>query len=75
MSTVNYSLKNKGVRLIGSKDAWVVNKNGTKKLNPKYTFVGKIETSMPNMVLTAGDKQNRVIREVLMILIVQQKSK
>ena len=57
MSTVNYSLKNKGVRLIGSKDAWVVNKNGTKKLNPKYTFVGKIETSMPNMVLTAGDKQ------------------
>ena len=40
MSSVNYNLKNKGVRLISSEDAWVKNKNGKVKLNPKYKFVG-----------------------------------
>ena len=36
MSNVNYSLNNKGVRLIGSKDAWTKTKKGTYKLNSKY---------------------------------------
>lgn len=56
MSTVNYSLKHKGVRLLSSSDAWVKGKNGQLRLNPNYTFVGKIETSMPNMIVTASDK-------------------
>lgn len=47
MSTVNYSLKNKGVRLIDAQEAWIKGKNGKLKLNPKYDFVGKIDVSMP----------------------------
>lgn len=57
MSSVNYSLKNKGVRLIDSKDAWVVGKNKRHKLNPDYHFVGKVNMSMTNMVVTASDKR------------------
>lgn len=57
MSTVNYSLKHKGVRLIDSADAWQVSKSGKKKLNPKYHMVGKIEMSMPNMIVSATDKR------------------
>lgn len=56
MSSVNYSLKHKGVRLISSEDAWVKGKNGKIRLNPKFHFVGKIETTMPNMIITASDK-------------------
>ena len=41
MSTVNYSLKHKGVRLISAEEAWVKGKSGKMKLNPKYHFVGK----------------------------------
>ena len=55
MSNVNYSLNNKGVRLIGSKDAWTKTKKGTYKLNSKYHFIGKVEMSMPNMIITAKD--------------------
>lgn len=57
MSTVNYSLKNKGVRLIPAEKAWIQGKNGKRRLNPKYKFVGKIQMSMPNMVITADDKK------------------
>lgn len=57
MSTVNYSLKHKGVRLIGASQAWIVGKNGSKRLNPKYHIVGKVEMSMPNMIVTASDKK------------------
>lgn len=57
MSNVNYSLKHKGVRLISSEDAWVKGKNKKYKLNPDYHFVGKIETTMPNMIVTASDKR------------------
>jgi len=56
MSNINYSLNNKGVRLISSNEAWIIGKNGKKRLNPKYAFVGKIETTMPNMIITANDK-------------------
>lgn len=56
MSNVNYSLKHKGVRLISSSQAWVKGKNGKRKLNPQYYFVGKVEMSMPNMIVTATDK-------------------
>ena len=31
MSSVNYSLKHKGVRLISSEDAWVKGKNGKRR--------------------------------------------
>lgn len=57
MSSVNYSLKHKGVRLIDSRDAWIFGKNGAKRLNPKYHFVGKVEMAMPNMIVTASDKK------------------
>lgn len=57
MSTVNYSLKHKGVRLIDAQDAWVKGKNGNLRLNPKYHFVGKIDTRLPNMIVTASDKK------------------
>lgn len=56
MSTVNYSLKHKGVRLISAETAWVSSKNGKRMLNPKYKFIGKVQMSMPNMVVTADDK-------------------
>lgn len=56
MSSVNYSLKHKGVRLIASEDAWVKSKNGKAKLNPKFHFVGKIDTRLPNLIITASDK-------------------
>ena len=42
MSSVNYSLNNKGVRLIDSRDAWVKGKNGKRKPNPKFMFIGKL---------------------------------
>ena len=56
MSNVNYSLKHKGVRLISADKAWVRGKNGNRKLNPKYHFVGKVDTRLPNMIVTASDK-------------------
>lgn len=56
MSTVNYSLKHKGVRLIDAQDAWIIGKNGVKRLNSKYHFVGKIDTKLPNMIVTATDR-------------------
>lgn len=56
MSSVNYSLKHKGVRLIDSQKAWVKGKNGVLRLNGKYRFVGKIDTRMPNMIVSASDK-------------------
>jgi hypothetical protein len=57
MSSVNYSLKHKGVRLIDSREAWIPTKNGTQRLNPKYTIIGKIDIRMPNMIVTASDKK------------------
>lgn len=57
MSTVNYSLKHKGVRLLPSEMVWVRGKTGKYKLNPKYQIVGKIDTSMPNLIVTASDKK------------------
>ena len=60
-SSVNYSLNNKGVRLINSKDAWVI--RGKKLyLNPKYKFVGKVDMPMPNMIVTASDKSKPTYR-------------
>lgn len=57
MSSVNYSLKHKGVRLISAEEAWQKGKNGKMKLNPKYHIVGKVSLTMPNMIVTASDKK------------------
>lgn len=57
MSSINYSLNHKGVRLIGANNAWVIGKNGVKRLNPNYHFVGKIEMTMPNMIISATDNK------------------
>lgn len=56
MSSVNYSLNHRGVRLISSDEAWVKDKHGKMKLNSNYHFVGKITSAMPNMIITASDK-------------------
>ena len=39
MSTVNYNLKNKGIRIISSEEAWIKSKNGKFKLNPKFSMI------------------------------------
>lgn len=57
MSTVNYSLKHKGVRLISADKAWVKGKNGKMRLNPKYKFVGRLDTRMPNLIITSSDNK------------------
>ena len=57
MSIVNYSLKHKGVRLTDAKNAWVSGKNGKCRLNPKYSYVGKIDINMPNMIVSATDNR------------------
>lgn len=38
-------------------EAWVPTKDGGRRLNPKYQFVGKIDTKIPNMVISASDKR------------------
>lgn len=57
MSSVLYSLKNRGVRLVSADEALVSTKSGGRRLNPKYQFVGKIDTKLPNMVISAADKR------------------
>lgn len=57
MSSVNYDLNKKGVRLISSEDAWVKSKNGKYKLNPKIKFLGKIDSQMPNMIISPTDNK------------------
>ncbi len=56
MSSVNYSLKHKGLKLISAEKAWVKGKNGKLKLNPKYHFVGKVDVKLPNLIISASDK-------------------
>lgn len=62
MSSVNYDLKNKGVRLIDAKDAWVVSKNGKRILNPEYRFVGKMTFLCQICWLLRAIKQNRLTK-------------
>ena len=57
MSSVNYSLNHKGVKLIPACDAWVTGKNGKRRLNPNYTFVGRIDVRMPNIILSTSEKK------------------
>ena len=57
MASINYSLKHKGIRLVSSKVVWVFGKNKKIKLNPEYVIVGKIEASMPNMIISATDNK------------------
>ena len=56
MSSVNYSLKHRGVRLIPASVAWIKGKNGKLRLNPKYKIIGKLDVTMPNVIVTASDK-------------------
>lgn len=56
MSNVNYSLNHRGVRLISSEAAWLKGKSGKMYLNPRYRFVGKVDIHMPNMLISASDK-------------------
>lgn len=67
MSSVNYSLSSKGVRLISANEAWVKGKNGKMKLNPDYTFLGKIDTRIPNIVITAKDNMQPSFKGILIL--------
>ncbi len=57
MSSVTYSLNHKGVRLIPREKAWIKGKNGKMKLNPKYAFVGRVDTKTSTIIMTASDKK------------------
>ncbi|MCD8195044.1 MAG: hypothetical protein LUD22_01930 [Coprobacillus sp.] len=65
MSSKNtsYNSSLKGVRLVDSKDAWIITKSGKKMLNPKYEFVGKMQIEMPNMIVSASDKKKPTYKE------------
>lgn len=58
MSRPNLSISNKGIKLIDSNQAWVPTKKGKNRfrLNPQYDFIGRVESSMPNIIITASDK-------------------
>ena len=45
-----------------SQDAWVKSKNGKLRLNPKYKFIGKIDTRMPNMIVSVSDNKKPKFR-------------
>ena len=68
MSSVNYNLKNKGVRLISADEAWIKAKNGKQHLNPKYSFVGKVDTRLQNLIVTASDKKKPKFKGNILIL-------
>ena len=57
MSSVNYSLKHRGVRLVTAEEAWVRGKNGKRRLNPNYSFVGKVDTKLPNAIVTVSENR------------------
>lgn len=40
MSNMNYSLKNKGVRLVSASDAWVKGKKLKKEISPRDPSIG-----------------------------------
>lgn len=62
MSNVNYSLKRKGIRLIDSSEAWEKSNRGKFKLNKHYDIIGKVEMTMPNLILSASDKRKPVYK-------------
>ena len=41
--------------MIPSEKAWSKTKSGKCKLNSKYQFVGKIDTKMPNLIISASE--------------------
>ena len=59
MSSVNYDLSSKSVRLIPSEDAWLTKKRLNYK---KYQFIGKIDIPMPNMIVSANDKRKPIFK-------------
>lgn len=62
MSNVNYNLKRKGIRVIDTKEAWVVKKNGQMQLNKNFNFVGKVEMTMPNLIVSSSDKRKPIYK-------------
>ena len=62
MSNVNYSLKRKGIRLIDSSIAWKKTKTGKYRMNSDYDIIGKVETTLPNLIVSASDKRKPVYK-------------
>ncbi len=63
MSSVNYSVQTKGAQLVKASEAWKRTRTGKYRLNPMYQFVGRMETSMPNMVITATPTKQPSFKE------------
>ncbi len=55
--SINYNTHTRGAKLITSEEAWTRSKNGKLILNPKYTYIGKLQMTMPNMLVSASDKR------------------
>lgn len=60
----NFTKNNKslaGVKVVPAKDVWVFNKISKKKdkLSKDYELIGKVDTSMPNMILKANRKDKK----------------
>lgn len=62
MSTVNYNLKSKGVRLLSADSVWIKGKNGKYKINLKYEVLGKMDISMPCLLISVRDKKKPVYK-------------
>lgn len=62
MSSVNYKLNYKGVRLLSSDEVWTTGRNGKRRLNPAYSFVGKMDVSMSGMIVSASDNKKPTYR-------------
>ena len=66
MSTVNYTTKHKGVRLIDTNTAWVRTKNGNFRLNPNYhkTLVGGM-CKKRRVVSMGNDRNNMAVKRIM----------
>ena len=57
MSSVSYSIKYKGARIVSAEKAWKVGKNGKRRLNTEdYFFIGRFDARLPTFIVTASDK-------------------
>ena len=50
-------MKSKGIRLIDSSIA-----TGKYRMNSDYVIIGKVETTMPNLIVSASDKRKPVYK-------------
>ncbi len=59
MSRIDYSIKAKGSKLLSADDVWTF-RGGKYLKNKKYIYYGKIDMSMPNMIISASPQDKKV---------------